>query len=451
MLLSCRLLAASVLVLTLSACGGGGGDSGAPTGTRAQIASVELTDGDQQSGTVGGELPVALTARALDAQGAPVVGVVLNFRVTAGEGSVFAGSAATDASGVARERWTLGPRAGVQRLEVRAVDASGMPIVYARFEAVAAPDVPATVTLLAGQSQGGPQTATLATAHRFRVADRFDNPLPGVEVNVVASDAGIATPAVALTGSDGTIETRWTLGVLIGQQSLTASVSPTLSARDTAWVFQAAPGAPTTIVKFDGDQQVLLQHTRPTTRLAVLVTDAIGNPVPGVTVAFSSAPGSGLSAGATAVTDPAGRASWAGFVHSAGVQRIQAVAAGVGTVVFDLNVTATSHTFDGIYTCYHTSPNASGPPPAPNLGMAVTDGVVMGERGGIMGPMPNQTFDEVTGQFYTANFRVSLDGSMNMSGTFTVDANDRAVASGTTEEYSIGRFQGNGSWACERN
>ena len=48
----------------------------------------------------------------LDDDGESVHGQVVNFRVTAGRGSVFAGVAVTDADGYARERWTLGTVAG---------------------------------------------------------------------------------------------------------------------------------------------------------------------------------------------------------------------------------------------------------------------------------------------------------------------------------------------------
>jgi hypothetical protein len=58
--------------------------------------------------------------------------------VTEGGGSVIAGSAQTNADGEARERWTLGPTAGEQILEARAVDQStGDPIVFGRIAATA--------------------------------------------------------------------------------------------------------------------------------------------------------------------------------------------------------------------------------------------------------------------------------------------------------------------------
>jgi hypothetical protein len=67
--------------------------------------------GDGQSGTAGTTLPMALTVRAVDADGRPVAGVSVTFTVTSGLG-LLAGSPTrtltTDASGLAESALTLG-------------------------------------------------------------------------------------------------------------------------------------------------------------------------------------------------------------------------------------------------------------------------------------------------------------------------------------------------------
>ena len=94
--------------------------------------------GDHQSGPAGAELPLPLTVKAVSPRGVPLAGIVVNFRVTGGGGSVFAGSALTDRLGRASDYWTLGPQAGVpQTLEVRAVTALGDKEVFAWFSATA--------------------------------------------------------------------------------------------------------------------------------------------------------------------------------------------------------------------------------------------------------------------------------------------------------------------------
>jgi hypothetical protein len=101
--------------------------------------SLSVVSGSGQTGAVGAELPQPLVVRVTKVVRGVTIGVPLqlvNFRVVRGGGSVFAGSAMTDLQGVAREYWTLGPEAGANALEVRAVDpATGQKQVYGTFEA----------------------------------------------------------------------------------------------------------------------------------------------------------------------------------------------------------------------------------------------------------------------------------------------------------------------------
>lgn len=72
----------------------------------------------------------------------PVGGVLVNFVIVKGNGSVFAGSAITDTLGRAREIWTVGTVADSNTLEARAVDAgTGLPVVFARAKLLAVADV----------------------------------------------------------------------------------------------------------------------------------------------------------------------------------------------------------------------------------------------------------------------------------------------------------------------
>ncbi|HKP75190.1 MAG TPA: Ig-like domain-containing protein, partial [Longimicrobiaceae bacterium] len=135
------LLLAGAAALALSAC-----DS--PTGSSEPVpARLDIVSGDLQTQTVGKELAQPLVVKVLDSKGKAVEDQIINFRVTAGNGSVFAGSALTDGNGEARERWTLGTVAGdTQRVEARAVDPStGAALVFATFRAVGTADVPTSI------------------------------------------------------------------------------------------------------------------------------------------------------------------------------------------------------------------------------------------------------------------------------------------------------------------
>lgn len=92
--------------------------------------------GDQQQWLAGYELPDPIVVQATDSKGKPVKEALVNFRVTGGGGSVFAGSAITNDKGIAQDYWAIGPEPGENWLEVRAVDpTTGEKHVYAEFMA----------------------------------------------------------------------------------------------------------------------------------------------------------------------------------------------------------------------------------------------------------------------------------------------------------------------------
>lgn len=134
-----RLTRPMARILTLAILGGAVLSCAEPaTGPVDTIGMTLLVlGGDNQVGPPGVELPLPLRVKALSRQGVPLVGIVVNFRVTSGGGSLFAGSALTDRQGRATDYWTLGPELGAQNLEVRAVFAEGEKAVFAHFTATA--------------------------------------------------------------------------------------------------------------------------------------------------------------------------------------------------------------------------------------------------------------------------------------------------------------------------
>lgn len=88
------------LLLLSFACG----EATEPRSQPGPPAQIQVVSGDLQPSTVGQELAQPLVVRVADSVGVPVAGQIVNWRVTAGDGSVFAGAAITDAAGEARER-----------------------------------------------------------------------------------------------------------------------------------------------------------------------------------------------------------------------------------------------------------------------------------------------------------------------------------------------------------
>jgi hypothetical protein len=101
-------------------------DSTDPTPTAAAVEAVTATT---ISGAAGQVASISPTVRVLGPGGAPVAGVIVQFRVTEGLGSVQFADVATDASGVASAGvWTLGPHPGVQTVTATAPGAA--PVVF---------------------------------------------------------------------------------------------------------------------------------------------------------------------------------------------------------------------------------------------------------------------------------------------------------------------------------
>jgi uncharacterized protein YjdB len=136
--------------------------------------SLRVVSGDAQRGFAGAELPDPLVVQVTDGRGRGVRDQLVNFVVTGGNGTVFAGSAITDRDGVAQEYWTLGTLAGaVNRVEVRAVDpTTGAKQVFAVFTAIVDPSPAATISVT-------PVTATIVRGGTVQLAaearDQFGN------------------------------------------------------------------------------------------------------------------------------------------------------------------------------------------------------------------------------------------------------------------------------------
>jgi len=124
-----RLLVLVLLSLGLAACGGGGGGGHDQSSVPAAITIVS---GNGQSGSVGAELPAALTVRVTDSAAQPVAGTTVTWAVTAGGGTVTPATGATDNTGTTSTRWKLGASAGANR--VTATVAGGL---SATFDATA--------------------------------------------------------------------------------------------------------------------------------------------------------------------------------------------------------------------------------------------------------------------------------------------------------------------------
>jgi hypothetical protein len=314
-----KTLVPAVLALLALAAG-----CDSPTSSGAGTpAALDIVSGDLQTQTVGRALAQELVVEVTDDKGRPVRGQIVNFRVTAGGGTVFAGAALTDDDGQARERWTLGTVAGdTQRVEARAVDpATGQALVFASFRAVGTPDAAAAVAAVGASSFTGLPTLPLADSVAVFVRDVHGNPVAGQTVAwTVTAGGGVVFPATSVTGANGVARTRWALGPQFeGAQVLRASAGLTLTTEFTANVLLPGDAA---VVKVSGDAQTGTVGQVLGEPLVVRVQRADGSPLAGIPVTFTLPALFGSISPATAVSDADGRVSvrWTLGTFPGGVQ-----------------------------------------------------------------------------------------------------------------------------------
>ncbi|HEV8122979.1 MAG TPA: Ig-like domain repeat protein [Gemmatimonadales bacterium] len=159
--------------------------SGSPFNTTVAVGpafKMQMFAGDNQSAPVGSRLPVDPAVVVQDLGNNPVSGVVVSFIVGSGGGSVTAGSATTNSSGIADVGWILGATAGANTLTATSTGLQGSPVV---FSATATPG--ATVTTITADT---PDPSAIGQAVT-------------VGFSVAVSAPGSGTPGGNVTVSDG--------------------------------------------------------------------------------------------------------------------------------------------------------------------------------------------------------------------------------------------------------
>jgi adhesin/invasin len=279
-----------------------------PAGT--QIAKVA---GDNQQAGVGRLVPIAPAVVVRDAANLPVPGVIVTFAVGSGGGSVVGASQVTDANGrAAVGGWFLGPLPGPNTLTA---SAPGIPAVT--FAATGAAGQAAAMVAVSATSQSAPAGTAVADPPSVLVRDAQGTPVPGVAVTfTVAAGGGTVTGSPATTNASGVATlTSWVLGTAVGLNTVTAT-SPGLPS--VTFNATGLAGQPATVIAFNGNNQAAVQGTAVAVQPSVKVTDANGNPVPGVAVSFAIGTGGGGATGVNQNTDALGLATVGSWILGSG-------------------------------------------------------------------------------------------------------------------------------------
>ena len=297
------------------------------TGTVGVAKTIALHDGDGQTVAAGTLVPSLPSVLVTDANGNPVSNVSVTFAVTGGGGVATGTATTTGLTGVATVgTWTLGVAPGQNTLQATAVGLSGSPVVFSATGTVG----PATTMILnGGDGQTADAGVQLAISPSVLVTDSVGNPVQGVSVTfaVTAGGGSVASPNAVTNGSGIATAGKWTLGRTAGSNALQAT-SGSLSGSPVTFHATGIVGPATTMTLNAGDGQQAAAGTPVATDPSVLVTDAYGNPVPGVAVAFAVDPGSG-STTASATTDTSGIATVGWTLGDPGTNTLTATADGL--------------------------------------------------------------------------------------------------------------------------
>jgi hypothetical protein len=215
-------------------------------------------------------------------------------------------------------------------------------------------DAPAGIVVTGPSSQSATVGGPFAMPLTVTVTNASGNPVADISVIFAApasgpggSFNGSLTATVATDANGVAVAPAFTANTLAGNYTVTATAS---GGNSPAVVFNLTNTAatPAAIVATSGSNQSASFGSNFAAPLVVTVTDAFGNPVPGVAVTFTG-PASGPSAtfpgGATAITGANGQATVTAAANGiAGSYSVTATVAGVATPATFVGLTNTAAT-----------------------------------------------------------------------------------------------------------
>ena len=196
-----------------------------------RAATAALVGAANREGSVGKLLKPAPEIRVLDKAKNPVPGVAITLLPAAGE--VAESIVTTDSMGRALVAWTLGRKAGTQRLTAR-IDGVERPI---EMTARARPAGPANLAFV--EPKPGYEKRAVQSLD-VDLTDGYGNPVADRPV-VFSTKFGSVSPARVMTDARGRAHTRWTPGTKDGKRTLLAAVKGTEA--KTSFVLEPPPPA----------------------------------------------------------------------------------------------------------------------------------------------------------------------------------------------------------------
>ncbi len=314
----------------------------ATAGAATQLALTTQPSSTALSGIAFGAQPVV---QLRDAYGNAVAqaGVSITAAIASGGGSLGGtATVATNAGGQAVfAGLSISGTVGDRTLSFSSAGLSGATSSTISVTAGAASQV-AIVTQPSSTVQNG---AALGTQPVVQLRDADGNAVAQAGVSVtaaIASGGGTlgGTTTVATNAAGQAVFTGLSISGTLGDRTLSFSAAGLTGA--TSGTISVTAGAAASLAVSTGDGQSAVVGSAVSTAPSVIVRDASGNPVAGVSVTFAAAAGGGSVTGASATTDASGIAavgSWT-LGTTAGANTLTASASGLTPVTFTATSTA---------------------------------------------------------------------------------------------------------------
>jgi uncharacterized repeat protein (TIGR01451 family) len=315
------------------------------------LATLTATGGTPQSTFIGQLFKTNLQATLLDGLGNPISGATVWFSSPFVGGPngytevVVPGSAVTNASGVVSVEANAAAN-GPAGLYPTTATAGGLTATFALT--VNTPE-PVVMTIQAGSPQSTPVGYPFPTPLTVLVTDGWGTPRPGVVVTFVPPTSGASatvSPGIASTNASGIATLTTTANSTVGGPYNVAASVGDVTVNFALTNTPVPTGPPASIAATAGTPQSAIVNQAFGTLMQVVVKNAGGAPLPGVSVTFT-APASGASGtftgSATVTTNGQGLATAPAFTAN-GVAGTYTVTAAAGTLSATFALTNTGGT-----------------------------------------------------------------------------------------------------------
>jgi Bacterial Ig-like domain (group 1) len=286
--------------------------------------AFEIVAGDTQRAAAGAQLARPTAVRLRSRHGQPMAGDTIHFRTAEGGGHADPATVVTDAHGIARTSWTLGPVAGRQRLYAVREDMDSVGVVVAEADPVPA-DTRLRVESAALIARVG---ETVAETLRVAATDTLGRALTELPVSWLADDGGTVRALGERTDSLGVARAIWTLGPQAGVQRARVRMGSGRLVPALVLRADAAAGPPAQVAIVAGDGQTGRVAAPLASPIALRVVDGAGNGVPGVELTLHATGGTLSDSALTSDSAGRARARWT-LPRAPGTLRLHVRAAGV--------------------------------------------------------------------------------------------------------------------------